>query len=190
MSSPVSAATLNVDPNGQLMGASNVEIDGSFFDVVFVDGSCVSVFSGCDDASDFIAFSNSPALALLEQVFLDRPFGQFDSAPELINGITDESSATVLIVNAPPAPGSDTIFDFAFALNNSGNDTDFAVTGSILPVNADTTFIADTTFARFTPSISPPAPVPLPAAAWFMLAGLGALGAVRRSNRSNGVSST
>ena len=39
--------------DGQLVGATGVEVDGSFYDVVFDEGSCVSIFSGCDEVSDF-----------------------------------------------------------------------------------------------------------------------------------------
>lgn len=183
---PASAVTLDVDANGQLLGASGVEVDGSFFDVEFVDGTCIEVFSGCDEASDFIPFSGSPALALLEQVFLDGPFGQFDSEPELINGITDENSAFVLIVPGPPAPGSDVIFDYTRALNNADDETDFTTLGFILPIDQDTALLGDTTFARFTPSMAPPSAVPLPAAAWFLITGLGSLGALRLFDRTIG----
>ena len=45
------AATLNV-VDGQLMGASNVSVDGSLYDVQFLDGSCIDLYNGCDEVSD------------------------------------------------------------------------------------------------------------------------------------------
>ena len=43
MASGAQAVTLDV-VGGQLMGATDVEIDGSFFDVEFADGTCFSAF--------------------------------------------------------------------------------------------------------------------------------------------------
>ena len=47
-----SAATLNV-VGGQLMGAWNVEVGGTFYAVEFLDGSCESLFSDCNALFDF-----------------------------------------------------------------------------------------------------------------------------------------
>lgn len=89
--SEANAATVNV-VGGQLVGASGVDVDGTLYDVEFVDGSCVDLFSGCDESSDFTFTTESDALAasqaLLDQVFLDGLGGNFDSAPELTNGCT------------------------------------------------------------------------------------------------------
>ena len=85
-----SAATLNVS-GGILLGASDVDVDGTPYDVVFVEGTCIDVFSGCDSNDDF-NFNNPDALlatlALLDQVFLDGVLGSFDSEPELTFGCT------------------------------------------------------------------------------------------------------
>jgi hypothetical protein len=82
--SSTKAATLDV-VGGQLMGASGVNVDGESYDVAFVDGSCISLYDGCDSISDF-TFSTSLAdlasTALLEQVFL----GDYDSDASLTNG--------------------------------------------------------------------------------------------------------
>ena len=85
------AATLNF-VGGQLMGASGVLVDGSLYDVQFLDGSCITLFTGCDEESDF-TFQNPvsailAAQALLDQVFLDGVDGLFDTAPQLTNGCT------------------------------------------------------------------------------------------------------
>jgi hypothetical protein len=79
---------LNVADNGQLMGASGVEVLGSLYDVEFVDGSCNSLFSGCTDFMFTTADEAAQAsLALIEQVLLDSPVGNFDSVPYLTNGM-------------------------------------------------------------------------------------------------------
>ena len=81
---------LQVDDAGRLTGAFNVEIAGALYDVSFVDGTCVELFGGCDDLSDFMfpspAEAISASLALFDQVLLDGPAGQFDSIPSLVSG--------------------------------------------------------------------------------------------------------
>ena len=45
MAGGAQAATLNV-VGGQLMGASGVLVDGSLYDVQFLDGTCIDLYSG------------------------------------------------------------------------------------------------------------------------------------------------
>ena len=73
-----------------MLGASGVIVAGSSYNVEFLDGTCIALYSGCDSVSDFTFQSEAAALlasqALLDQVFLDGPQGLFDSSPELTNG--------------------------------------------------------------------------------------------------------
>ena len=46
------AATPDV-VDGELVGASDVLVDGTLYDVKFQDGTCVDLFDGCDEVSDF-----------------------------------------------------------------------------------------------------------------------------------------
>ena len=90
MASSAQAATLDVI-GGQLMGASNVLVDGNLYDVQFQrDGSCIDLYNGCDEVSDFTFQTNASATlatqALLDQVFLDGPEGSFDSDATLTHG--------------------------------------------------------------------------------------------------------
>ena len=85
------AVTLQINGSGILTGASNVDVGGTLYDVQFVDGSCVSLFTGCDNATDDFAFATQAdaliaAQALFDQVFTDTPLGQFDSDVDLTNG--------------------------------------------------------------------------------------------------------
>lgn len=84
----VKAATIQVDGSGILTGATDIDIDGTLYDVLFLDGSCASLYDGCDEVSDFNFTTEAEAvdasLALLEQVFLRNPF--FGENPEFING--------------------------------------------------------------------------------------------------------
>ena len=84
--------TLIVDPGTRkLLGADGVDVGGTLYDVRFVDGTCVGVFSGCDSQADlpfsksFEAVAASEALNL--QVFVDSGTGRdFDSTPGLTSG--------------------------------------------------------------------------------------------------------
>ena len=90
MASGAQAVTLNV-VGGQLMGASGVLVDGSLYDVQFLDGTCADFYSGCDEASDFTFQTEASALlasqALLDQVLIDGPLGSFDDDVASTNGL-------------------------------------------------------------------------------------------------------
>lgn len=74
------SAVLQVNSAGKLTGALDVAINGFLYDVTFVDGSCNSVFNNCQS---MVFTSPEEATlarnALLDQVFIDGPLGQFDS---------------------------------------------------------------------------------------------------------------
>jgi hypothetical protein len=93
--------TINV-VGGQLMGASGVLVDGNLYGVQFLDGTCIDLFNGCDDVSDFTFQTEASATlasqALLDQVFLDGVDGAVDSLPSLTNGCED---ATTCLANYP-----------------------------------------------------------------------------------------
>jgi len=88
MASEAQAATLNV-VNGQLMGASDVLVDGSYYDVQFLDGTCVDLYNGCDDLSDLTFSTNAAvvlaAYALIDQVFLEA-VSDLTGLPVSVNG--------------------------------------------------------------------------------------------------------
>jgi hypothetical protein len=175
-SSPSSAADPIVS-SGTLTGATNVNVNGTLYNVEFVDGTCVGLFGGCDSASDFTFQSSSDAQAaaqaLLDQVFLDGVSGQFDSQPQLTLGCTLDDcfadvpygldGSTVLLWSAFNLPGSDEVRD------------DYEVS-----TTTDTTDVHDYVFALFTP-----AAVPEPSTWAMMLLGFGAMGiAIRRHRRT------
>lgn len=85
------AAVLHVSPQGRLLGASEVVVGGSVYDVTFQEGSCVSLFAPCDNAG-FFAFQTVPAIhqaiqALGQQVFV----GIYDVDPALTFGCANAS---------------------------------------------------------------------------------------------------
>ncbi len=96
--------------DGELLGAFDVDVGGVLYDVEFVDGTCIEVFSGCDQAEDF-TFSNFAGAALasqalMEQVFLDGVLGDFDLVPSLTVGCSDSDTCQVLTVfeRSPTTP--------------------------------------------------------------------------------------
>lgn len=163
------AATLEV-VGGQLIGASGVEVDGAYYHVEFTDGTCIALFNGCDELSDFTFQSPTTASAagqaLLDQVFVDGPFGLFDSNPALVAGCEETSCSTYI----PYLSIEGVVFLSSYVrnLNSPGNDS---VQGFIM---GDASFnTADTGFRNF--AVFAPRPVPLPATAPLFLVALAGL---------------
>jgi len=83
------APTLLIDANGELIGADDVNVGGVLYDVRFIDGTCAAVFNGCASGNfDFATYAAADVAsqALLDQVLLDGPGGNFDSFPDLTLG--------------------------------------------------------------------------------------------------------
>ena len=103
------AAVIHVtDLSGNLLGAKNVLVDGSLYDVAFSDGTCISLFNGCDDPSDFTFDTDSLALlasqALMDSVLIDGVAGMFDSDVKLVHGCDSFVECIIMTayVNIPP----------------------------------------------------------------------------------------
>ncbi|MEM6668983.1 MAG: PEP-CTERM sorting domain-containing protein [Pseudomonadota bacterium] len=185
------ALSLNVDGGGILLGASGVDVNGVLYDVSFVDGNCIDLFDGCDEASDFDfsteAAAEAAAQALLDQVFVDGPLGDFDSDPSLTFGCSDNSLCYATI---PYALQQDIFFPFelGFAAELAGNeDVAFifeGVQGSFGLATDDFDNVSSQNFARFTlTSNDDTTVIPIPATLPLMLLGLGALGFASRLKR-------
>ena len=94
--STVSSNTVLDIKGSTLFGAFGVDVNGVLYDVQFKDGTCIELYSGCDENTDF-PFTNPTDLndglllgmamqALLDQVFVDSSLGAFDTTPNLMNG--------------------------------------------------------------------------------------------------------
>jgi hypothetical protein len=93
------APTLLVN-NGILTGANNVDVGGTLYDVTFGDTSCDALFNGCLQSSlafSTLAAATSAGQALLDQVLVNGPAGQFDSINSNVFGCTRLGACLTLI---------------------------------------------------------------------------------------------
>ena len=135
-------ADLIVNSDGKLVGATGVDVGGTLYDVVFADGTCIDVFTGCDEQSDFTFGNGADAAeasqALLDQVLVDGALGMFDSDPLLTN--------YCLIISARPdlsvcgittgygidAPSGEVLIAFADNWDDPARDAAYDV-GAVVP---------------------------------------------------------
>ena len=144
-----SAATLQTSGT-ELIGALNVNVNGTFDNVEFVEGTCIALFSGCDEPGDFTFTTQTSALAaadaLLGQVFIDGPQGNFDSDPSLTLGC-DFNICEAL---TPYQPLVEIVF--AASARNTSPDHPLADAAVVvtLPIIADSAQLVTTVYARWT----------------------------------------
>ncbi len=121
---PVPTATPHV-VFSKLKGATNVNVGGTLYDVAFVEGSCVDVYDGCDDASDLpfttLADAMAAAQALLDHVIRDTAAGDFDSFPDQVFGCAHPAICGAQTPFALPDALNVTV---ASAINSSANPSD------------------------------------------------------------------
>jgi len=175
------SATLNV-LGGELVGASGVVVDGETYDVEFLDGTCVDVFNGCDEASDFV-FQTALLADMASQSLVDQVFGgsnagsAYDLRPAFTRGIVGTFQGFIM------TPFS---FDSNFVkLDGAANsffedgDVNICLLGMcIQPLTQDLEQINNVTYAVWTPTA-----IPVPAAIWlFGTALIGLVGLNRRKS--------
>lgn len=175
---PAGAATLVIDGTGQLTGATGVDVGGTLYDVTFRDGTCIALFDQCDQASDFTFTTSGDARAashaLLDQVFLDGPLGNFDSRPSLTQGC---ESGFLCAVHTPFSSNGIFVEDGA-AFNFDPSAGDYV---SFPGYWTWEDFSREPTDVWAVWSVT--AQIPLPAGGLLLLTGLGGLAALRRRTR-------
>jgi hypothetical protein len=162
-------------------------VDGNLYDVQFLDGSCIDLYTGCDEASNFTFQTEASATlasqALLDQVLLDGVDGQFDSFTELTNGCPSPGHCLVLTIYPVINPLGQSI-PIWLTVNQSLTEPDYTTINGIGPLGV----ISD---IQISTSGDPRAvyavwsPVPEPSTALLLSLGLtGLAGKGRRRNRS------
>ncbi|WP_282606271.1 PEP-CTERM sorting domain-containing protein [Pelagibius sp. Alg239-R121] len=185
LSHAAQAAVILNTSNGQLIGAQNVDVQGTLYDVSFVDGTCIDIYSGCTDAASNFTFTDfdsafAAGTALLEQVFLDTVEGLFGSRTELTQGC--ESLVTCFSVI--PYSLRRSAFDAVVAENLSSDGTERVFVSNASPA-FDLTILDNNTFAVFSLASGSPAEIDEPSTLLLFGVAMLALGTVcRRKQRA------
>lgn len=167
-SSSSAAPVLQTDLGGQLIGVKNILVEsGGFsevFDVSFLDGSCISLFGGCDsvveDLTQISTHHGAANAALLVAI------GAIADSPSLIRGC--ESSTDCLITtpsNINLAGGGSVSGGTLWIRSGPANDLPISESFAALR-ETDLIGVADRTYAVWTSA------VPVPAAVWLFGAGI------------------
>ena len=149
--------TTQVVQGGILTGASGVSVSGSLYDVTFMDGTCASLFNGCDSQADFVFSDLNAAIAasqaLLDQVLVDTSLGAFDSNPFITAGCADNTSGVGCQILTPYDPSNE-----VRAVNHGGAAGSDGLGLWSQSATYDTTPALWLTWAVWTPASSVPEP--------------------------------
>ena len=168
---------------GKLVGAQNVDVNGTFYDVEFLDGRCDSLFNGCDNAKQDFAFTTQiealyAASALIDKVLLDGLPGKFDTFPGRTTGCTDTFSCAIWIPYGLYTAFDGNHVNVVKAINTQSFDY---TVGSNAFVSEDTAKYTYATYARFQK-----AKIPEPDVLGLLAAGaVAGFMARRRQRRAN-----
>ncbi|WP_101760519.1 hypothetical protein [Oceanicoccus sp. KOV_DT_Chl] len=169
------AVTILTDSNGQIYGAEGIEVNNSFYSIRLSEGSCIDIFNGCDQVTDFTFHTFDEAM-LASQALVDQLFiGAWDRTDDSLLGCDDEFYCGLLTVYNP----YDGHFFSLLALhgvsaigNGVGDHSAYAAW--------DTTYEDKYVFVIW--SHTQPAMVPVPAAIWLFGSAMIGLVSIKRKN--------
>ncbi|ARN75477.1 VPLPA-CTERM sorting domain-containing protein [Oceanicoccus sagamiensis] len=165
--------------SGMLMGATDINVEGTLYNVEFKDGSCSGLFSGCDEASDFTFSTQSSAqsasIALERQVYR---MSEFIGVPALTNGCYDDYACNIITVYSTNVViTSSATYGYGSYYNMLPGPLYDKFGDKLL--NIDMESISDEVYAVWTVADTPSA-VPVPGAAWLLGSALVGLTAIKR----------
>lgn len=176
---PASAQVTHLIQGGELIGASNVNVGGTLYDVSFLDGPLTNLYDGASNPFTTSEAAQLATEALDTQVFVDLGIFTFDSAPTITAGCNDivgRSVCGIYTLFNVGAPDSD-VWLFLNDANNAIDDISLRDPYTSL----DTTHFDLVTNARWSVAASATQPVPEPST--YAMLGLGLLGVMWASRR-------
>lgn len=176
----VQAAIVLTNGAGKITGATGVIVEGESYSVNFVDGSCIDLYSGCNENSDFVfntlGQATAASQALLDQVFIDVVLDTFDLDPEKTVGCTNSGLCRSLTLYALSAT--------AGAIAGATADNDAVEANDVVTLNigvGDGLDLNDVSIATYAVWTANPSSVPLPASIYLFTLALSAVLLIKRS---------
>ena len=162
-------------------GITDLDVEGTLYDVQFLNGSCNDHFDCMsNDGFDFDDAGAEAAIQAIADLFNLPENMAFNQDPSLIDGCLLSTFCTI-IVPTSFSPENNTFSGWTF--------TNRFPSGNLVGQSSFLTGFdgEQEVFASFSLSnpVLPPSEVPLPATAVFLLAGLGALSMVKRGKKAS-----